>query len=472
MKTQHLFQRNVRQPVCRLPVDVLVQCLSFLSSAKDQLSVIRVCRHLRAHVIDSPSLWTCVNQIHHPTALSFVLERAKGTPIDILNLRVGPDNDQLLAVAAHMRHIRTLNLHIDHDLLTDACTAFSTPAPLLQALSIHGSRSHFIKVNWSALIASNCPRLSRFQTSYGGLDGSVWGWLPAIQSLHTFSLDFVQISAGIILEYISKRLPTVTTMNLQLMGWDPSARSPSRPTLHRINIRWIKPGPFVPGETIPDHESWNSVPVIYVAHVSDSPSGPSQADLTGAIFPIPAQAIPYRRLWIRTSGQNVHVRVVHQDERERVFCGLHPTTVSGVPARIPGLELTTLTVATTAIALSVLSNSTWPALRRLRLVYDTHDTAWVSVFARDAFNIPTLEYLEMSIDQYVVSDWNATTASRVLGCCIAAGHVLQKVSFLGFAPEPRCVAGAEVFADEVVVERWWREPESERVWFTEPAFEW
>jgi len=452
-------------------VDALVQCLSFLS-AIDQLPIIRVCRDLRVQVIDSPSLWTRVDQVHHPTALSFVLERGKDLTVDIINLRVRPNNDQLQVIAAHMRRMRTLSLHFDHLLETDAHAVFSTPAPLLQQLSIHAGGATYDAVKWSSLFASNYLRLSRFQTNFAGFDGSIWKWLPAVQSLHTFSLDFTDSSEGGWVETISRMLRTVTTMNVQLRGWHPSTNLSSEQTLRRINIRWAKIGPFIPGDTIPDHESWHSVRSINVARVSDSPGGPSQADLTRANFPIPAQVVPYRRLWIRTSSQKVHIRVVHQDERERVFCDLHPTSVSGLPARIPGLELTTLTVATTAIALNVLSNSTWPALRRLRLVYDSHETAWVSVFARDAFNIPALEHLEMSIDPYVVSDWTATTVSRVLGFCIAAGHALQKVSFLGFTPEPRCVVGAEAFADEVVVERWWREPESERVWFTEPAFEW
>ena len=55
---------------------------------------------------------------------------------------------------------------------------------------------------------------------------------------------------------------------------------------------------------------------------------------------------------------------------------------------------------------------------------------------------------------------------------MAAGHSLQRVAFLGFTPDSRCATRAEAFADDVVVDRNWREPASERVWFTEPAFEW
>jgi len=471
MKMQHLFQRNLRQPLCRLPVDALVKCLSF-GPAIDQLSIIRVCRHLRAYVTDSPSLWTRVDQIHHPTALSFVLEHAQDAAVDIINLRVGSNNDQLRVIAAHMCHVRTLSLYIDHDLETNAHAAFSTPAPLLQQLTIRRTGSYFRKVTWGALTASTFPRLSRFQTDHAGADGSIWKWLPSIQSLHTFSFDFTSFLGSSFVGSVCVQLRAVVTMNLQLRGWEPSSALSSSPMLRRINIRWTKPGSFVPGDTIPDHESWNLVRAIHVSHVSDSPGRPSEADLTGANFPIPAEATPYRRLWIRTSGQKVHVRVVHQDERERVFCGLHPTTVSGVAARIPGLELTTLTVATTAIELGVLAGVPCPALRRIRLVLDTRDNTWINIFARDMLNVPMLEHLELSIDVNVIAEWTTAMMLRVLGSCMAAGHNLRRVAFLGITPDSRCATRAEAFADDVVVDRNWCEPTSERVWFTEPAFEW
>jgi len=474
MKMQHLFQRNLRQPLCRLPVDALVKCLSFVP-AIDQLSIIRVCRHLRTHVTNSPSLWTRVDQIHHPTALSFVLECAQDEAVDITNLRVGPNNDQLRVVAAHMRHIRALDLYTDHSLETDAHTAFSTPAPLLQQLSIRGSGYHSITVDYGSLIASNYPRLSHFQTNWAGLDGSVCTWLPVVQSLptlHTFSFDFADVLEDGIVDSFAILLPRVARMNIRLRGWGLWARSPFRPTLHRINICWTKPGPFVPSDTIPDVESWNSIRVIHIAHVSDSPGGPSQANLTGGNFPIAAQAIPYRRLWVRASGERVHLRVVHQDERERVFCGLHPTTVSGLAARIPGLELTALTVATTAVALDVLAGVPYPALRRIRLVLDSRDNDWINIFARDMLNVPMLEHLELSIDMNVIADWTTAMILRVIGSCMAAGHSLQRVAFLGFTPDSRCTTQVEAFADDVVVDRNWHEPASERVWFTEPAFEW
>ena len=119
-------------------------------------------------------------------------------------------------------------------------------------------------------------------------------------------------------------------------------------------------------DVIPYPEDWNTVQTVHVTHVGNSISED---------FLIPAETVPYRRLWVRTSAtgsQQVHICVVHEDGRERAFCALDPAAVYGIATRIPGLVLTTLTVATTAVALNVLSNSSWPTLGRMRLVSDTY----------------------------------------------------------------------------------------------------
>jgi len=112
MKRQHQLRRNLLRPICRIPAAMLTKILSGLS-VKDQLSIVRVCHHLREHVIDTPGLWTHVDQIQNPAALSFVLERTRNNPVDITNLSVeGTDDVRFGPVAAHMHHIRTLDLRL------------------------------------------------------------------------------------------------------------------------------------------------------------------------------------------------------------------------------------------------------------------------------------------------------------------------------------------------------------------------
>jgi len=472
----------------------VVKCLFFLS-AKDQLSIIRVCRHIRNHAIADPSLWTWVDQIDHPTALSFVLESAKDSAVDITDLHVSSQNDDLLQVVrSHMHHVRRLDVYVDTTFTAHA--AFTTPAPMLERLSFHNTGSNVVYMA-IRLDSSNYPRLSCVQLNAIQLNGTVLSNFQAIQTLRTFSYRDVGSPDVTILADISNKLPKITTVNLELASWGAVLGSATlAPAIRRVNIRWTKPGLFIPFQAMPNHDAWSTARKIHISHTDDSPCGPSQNYPDGETFPMLAQirldesthsaALAeddqrvtfynfFESLWVRTSitsGRHVHVRVVHKDGRERVFCGLHLTTVSGVAARIPGLQLTTLTVATTAVAFHVLSHSKWPALHRIHLVSDTCDTTWISIFGQDISNTPNLTHLDLSIERDVEASWSSTTITRVLGCCIAAGHNLQQVSFLGFGPDTHCTKQAEVLAKKIVVDRNWHELESERTWFTKPAFEW
>jgi len=452
---------------------MLVKCLSFVS-AKDQLSIIRACRHLRARVISEPSLWTWVDRIEHPTALSFVLDCAKSSAVDITNMRVvGQNDDMLQVVASHMHHMRILSLYIDCSFVVDDHAAFTTPAPLLQRLSFHKAKSASFPPSLTLkLNASNYPRLYCFQLYSMVHTGDLFSELLAVESLRIISLGKLTNAN---LDYpmrIFDFFSNITTMNIELANWGPISGSfelglASR----RINIRWTKPGCFNPRQALPSNEAWDNIQAVHIVHVGSSLGDSTQGD-TNMNLPLATEIRPYRRLWVRSRSLQVHARTVHEDGRERVFCGFHPSAVAGIATRIPGLELTTLTVATTAVALNVLSNSTWTSLSRIHLVSDTYDTAWVSIFARDMFNVPKLEHLEFSIEWNAVTSWPTDIIIRVLGCCIAAGHYLQKVAFLGFSPDSHCITRAEAFAKEIVVDRYWRELESERVWLTERAFEW
>jgi len=55
---------------------------------------------------------------------------------------------------------------------------------------------------------------------------------------------------------------------------------------------------------------------------------------------------------------------------------------------------------------------------------------------------------------------------------VPGGNAIKRIKIMGLSLEPRCIARAGAFANEVVVDRDWREPESERDWFEKPSFEW
>jgi len=248
------------------------------------------------------------------------------------------------------------------------------------------------------------------------------------------------------------------------------------PAVRRIDICWTKPGPLVPRDAFPNREAWKTIRVLHFAQVCSTSGATSGVLPTPTIGAIPETTAPYRNLSVRTSrGPNtcVHMRVTDREDRERIFCGLQPDTVAGMVTHIPGSELSAVTVSTTAVALRVISDAQYPALKRLCLVLDTDGVAWMNILARDMLSITTLERLEFSQETGATPfTWSTTLIMCVLACCIAAGNKIQEAVFLGFEPEAQCVALAGVFTHQVVVDREWREPESESKWFTELPFEW
>jgi len=459
----------------------------FSLSVKDQLSIIRVCQHLREHAIGTPGLWTHVDQIQNPAALSFVLERTGNNPVDITNLAVKSPNDpQFGAVAAHMHHIRTLGLQLgpyNYTFTTgsSAFKAFTTTAPMLQSLSFRAHRGVGSKGNpW---VSSNfstskdtMPRLSSLQLR--GVDMTTT-MLQQMHSLSTVSFSFGErfiYHGSSLAQNASQHLHNLTTINIELASWiGLQEYLDLGPSVKRVNIRWTKPGLFVPCDAVADGGDWNSIRAIHVKHMCSSSTHPPAVTSYRATFAIPGTDAPYQTLSLRTSGPpdtRVHVRAIDLADRERVFCGLHPTTVAGMVAQIPGRELSTIAMSTTAVALGVFLDARCPALSCVRLVLDTDDIAWINIFARDISHITTLERLEFGQEADPAAKWTTDMIIRTISSCIAAGNKLQEVLFLGFSPGAQCLTIVEMFSQQVVVDQNWRELKNERDWFTKLPFEW
>jgi len=487
MKRQHQLRRNLLRPICRIPAAMLTKILSSLS-VKDQLSIIRVCQHLREHAIGTPGLWTHVDQIQTPAALSFVLERTGNNPVDVTNLFVEGTNDvRFEAVAAHMHHIRALDLHLipgAHTFTTSsrAYTAFTATAPVLQSLSFCARRG--VGFNGHAWLSSDfsisehiMPRLSVLQLHEVEMSVPM---CRLIQSLCTLSFSFCEnsrLGADSLQRSASQHLRSLTTINIELAGWNTSQGYPQLgPSVKQINIRWTKPGLFVPRDTVPNQAAWNSVQAIHVAHMSSSSADQRAVTSSATTIVIPETKARYQTLIFRTSGATdkyVHIRAIDREDRERVFCGLRSATVAGMVARIPRHELSAITLAATAVALRVLSNARCPALSCIRLVLDTDDIAWIDNFARDMPNIKTVERLEFSQEAGPAPPkWTTAMIIRTISSCVATGNELQEVQFLGFSPEAQCMATVGMLSQQVVVDRNWRELKNERTWFTEPPFQW
>jgi len=489
LKRQHIHRRNSRQPLCRIPTKMLTKSLSFMS-AKDQLSVMRVCQHLREHVVEEPSLWTLVDQIRHPSALSFVLERARNLPVDITCLSVtGTDDIQFDALVAHMHHIRTLCVEFGQvrswlaiSSSTSACKAFTVATPIMQRLSIRAQKA--VRYNdppamacYVTTPASTMPQLSSLQLCGINLDPDFYRQIQSLRSYSYSGRENTEFIGPAVAEQVSKTLSNLETINLELDWWNPAAGSEELgPAVQKINIHWNKPGLFVPRDAVPTRASWRLVRAIHVTHVHNDSDAPSGATLVPSMFVIPETTAPYQILGIRTSGaanKRAHVRAIDSEGRERVFCGIHPSTVMGMVAHIPGGSISTITISATAVALRALSDARCPLLRSIRFVLDTDDIVWLDSFILDVSKIRTLERLEFSQGTGPdTSQWTTTAVIRTISCCIASGNRLQEILFLGFSPEAQCLAMAGMFSQQVVVDQNWRELKSERAWFTEPSFEW
>jgi len=473
--------------------------MSFLS-VQDLLSVIRVCRRLRASVCEASSLWTHVDAIDKPSTLRFVLERTRSLPVSVTGLYIDQIGDDLLQVVVlHMWHVRALGIylhapgHVDQPIPegTNAYTLFTSPAPLLQRISFSRAppRPAGDIIQLDPYI--NTPHVCPAQQFFGGV-------VPLLKALlvHEIRLSspfrdcFRQNSRSLQAltmkvkegeEYPDASIWNLalyfkyTTFNIELTSWWRVVEAYDTPCLRRINIHWTKSGPFVPDEVIPLHKRWQILHIVHVTHVCAIPHG--LANVTGtASVSIPPTCSSYSAVQVRsciTSDPRLNVRALDMEGRERIFCGLQPATVTGLFSRIPADRLSIITVTTAAVAVDVLSNAQLPALHCIRLVSNTSEMGWISIFARDILSATALERIELSVEGNPKAvGWTTSAVRRVLASCVAAGCALEKVVFLGFQPEARCVSLAATFAEEIIVDQNWREPLEERIWFTQPSFEW
>ena len=462
---------------------------------QDLLSVIRVCRHLRASLCEASSLWTRVDAIDKPSTLRFVLERTKGLPVSITGLYLDQTGDDLLQViASHMWHVRALGLyvHTPRNIRepipegTNAYTLFTSPAPLLQRISF----SRVARPTGDVSL----PAQDTFIPHANPLFGGVTPLLDALYARDVFisSLFINGLSNPLCLKTITRSFQQDKmykysfiwssahtfhheTFNIELASWTPavSAREMA-PSLRRINIHWTSPGPLIPNDVIAHDEQWKSVHIVHVTHVGDTLR---ESNVNArALISIPATSVPYTSVQVRsciTGDSRVNVLAVDVDGRKRIFCGLQSTTVTGLLSRIPADRLSTITITTAVVALDVLSNAQLPTLQCIRLVSNTSEKNWVGIFARNILSAMTLERIEFSVEGNPKTvGWTTKTVLRILSSCLVAECALEKVVFLGFEPEARCVSLAATFAEEIIVDRNWMEPLEDRVWFTQPSFEW
>jgi len=482
VKTKHAQRFNAGQPAVTLPLELLTHSLSFLD-ANDQISTARVCQHWRKVVCSTPALWTRINGIEHMSRFSLSLSRAQNVPIDITSMRIASTEDpKLLLLSRHLHHIQMLELELSSSFETirrssAAFGLFTTAAPLLKRITFTSATNFSWKVGAVDKIFAGCAPLLRTFELHGINAAEFTRSLRDIQSIQSISLRYTGISPMLV-EETAHGFDNLATLNVELQSWVRASSTSSSfvSSLRRLNIRWTGTTAINPSSVIPQRDFWKLVPAIHVMHALHSDDAAPTIGQSVPAASILATATPYTMVTVRSFGApkpRMHVRAVDVDDRERVFCGLVPWSLSGMLARIPADQVSILGIGTSAAGVGFLTEARCPAVRAIRLILDTTDLAWVVVFARDILNFTALERLEFTIERTVPgTDWSTAVIMRILGSCLASGSTLLQVAFKGFSPDPGCLTQLGAFAREVVVEPEWVEPDNERRWFTHPCFDW
>jgi hypothetical protein len=128
--------KNSFAPINRIPLDILCLIPTHLSSQKDRFHASFVCRHWRRVFIQHAALWSQLKLTNQEDYVTTLLERAKGSALDVVAIRGAPLGTVTL-LSPHTRQIR--HLRFPYNDWTDILTfseVNSGPLPLLRTLDI------------------------------------------------------------------------------------------------------------------------------------------------------------------------------------------------------------------------------------------------------------------------------------------------------------------------------------------------
>ena len=128
--------RNSLIHINRIPLDVLSLIPTYLDSQKDRFNASHVCRHWRRTFLQNAALWSSLFLPKGEVYARTLLERVRGSPLDVVTNCDAPDG-AITLLSPHTRQIRTLDFR--HNSWTDI-QRFSDlspgPLPLLRTLKI------------------------------------------------------------------------------------------------------------------------------------------------------------------------------------------------------------------------------------------------------------------------------------------------------------------------------------------------
>ena len=126
--------KNSFVPINRIPLDVLCLIPTHLPSHKDRFRASFVCRHWRKAIIQRGSLWSQLFLIEGEDYVKTLLERAKGSALDVVTNHHFPLSTTAL-LSPHAQQIKNLKFALN---CCDDISTFSQvgPLPLLRTLKI------------------------------------------------------------------------------------------------------------------------------------------------------------------------------------------------------------------------------------------------------------------------------------------------------------------------------------------------
>ena len=130
--------RNSLVPINRVPPEVLSLIPAHFPSGNDLLRATSVCRRWRRTFIQHASLWSQVNLTvdKNPLFVKMILERAKGSALDINSSLL--DADTLALLSPHTQRFRSLKLVFDNwGDIQGFSEVTPEPLPLLDTLDIY-----------------------------------------------------------------------------------------------------------------------------------------------------------------------------------------------------------------------------------------------------------------------------------------------------------------------------------------------
>lgn len=170
---------NARQPIARLPVEVLCAIFARLP-VSGRIRTAMACRTWRNISLSSPSqVWSSLKlPSTRPEGISGLLARSGSVPVQLLQVDISEDNVPRIAdcIKAHMHHLQVLHINVewkdDYDFarsLRTLMSALCVAAPLLEHFVFVDGNScleqHWEKYSWN-LFGKQAPRL-RSMKFYG-----------------------------------------------------------------------------------------------------------------------------------------------------------------------------------------------------------------------------------------------------------------------------------------------------------------